>query len=119
MPTLRIIDTTREIRASAASWDNLWRRSGVELPTKRAALLAQWIDHFSPREAFRAILVEDHGRLVAALPLVSNRLVGIIPVGALPVNCWSGAGDLLLDEDCDRQEVLGCLVDGIRRLPWP
>lgn len=119
MPTLRILDTTREIRAAAAEWDDLWQQSGTALPTRRAALLAHWIDHFAPNSSIRAIVVEHRGRLVAALPLVSKRLGSVLPVGTLPANCWSSAGDLLLDRNCDHEAVLACLIEGVRRLPWP
>jgi CelD/BcsL family acetyltransferase involved in cellulose biosynthesis len=119
MPRLRIIDTTREIRTTAEAWDDLWRRSGVALPTKRAALVAQWIDHFAPRERLIAIVVEEHGEMLAALPLVSTRLGRVLPAARLPVNCWSSAGDLLLDPSCDQERVLACLIEAIRRLPWP
>jgi CelD/BcsL family acetyltransferase involved in cellulose biosynthesis len=119
MPTLRIIDTIAEFRAADALWDDLWRRSGLANPTRRAPFFAQWFDHFAPRGAFRAVVVEDCGQFVAALPLVSNSLGRVLPVGGLPVNCWSSAGDLLLDASCDQDLVLTLLVEGIRGLPWP
>lgn len=119
MYALRTIDTTCELRARAAAWDDLWHRSGVDLPTKRAVMLAQWVDHFAPRARFVTLAVEDSGELVAALPLVGTRLRGVIPAAALPVNSFASGGDLLLDPSCDRACVLACLMEGLHRLSWP
>jgi len=119
MLTLRTIDTTQAIRAHAGDWDDLWRRSGVELPTKRAALMVQWIERFAAQAPFRALVVEEDGRWLAALPLIGRRLGPVMHVGTLPVNSWSSGGDLLLDAACDQPRVLACLLEGVRRLPWP
>src|SRR5205823_11604005 len=46
----------------------------------------------------RALVVEQSGTLVAALPLFRRRLKGLVPVAGLTNNHWSLCGDLLLDE---------------------
>ncbi len=74
MLTLRTIDTLDAFRPAAEAWDDLWRRSGVALPTKRAPLLIQWIERFAPHAPFVALVVEENGRWLAALPLVGRRL---------------------------------------------
>ena len=58
------------------------------------------------------------GRLLAALPLVRRRVAAVLPVGDLPINCWSPNGELLLDAAAG-PEVLDCLLAGLGRLPWP
>jgi hypothetical protein len=34
------------LAAQAGAWDDLWLRSEVTLPSLRAAMLAQWVEHF-------------------------------------------------------------------------
>jgi CelD/BcsL family acetyltransferase involved in cellulose biosynthesis len=81
--------------------------------------LAQWIDHFAPHAPFVALVVEQDGQWVAALPLVERRLGGLLPAATLAVNSWSSGGDLLLDAVGEQDHVLDCLVKGVRQLPWP
>ncbi len=115
---VQVFDSTGALRAAAAAWDDLWQRSDATSPTGRAELVALWIEHYMPRATVRALVVEQNGRFLAALPLVGRRLKGIVQVGALPVNAWTGCGDLLIDPavDCDR--VLDQLVRGVGELPW-
>ena len=94
-PRLVQLNSATEIRSVAAEWDDLWRRSEVTVPTARAELIAHWIEHSAPA-AVRALAVERDGRFVAALPLIGGRLKRYIPIGRLPYNNWSWAGDLLL-----------------------
>ncbi|MEX2139488.1 MAG: GNAT family N-acetyltransferase [Pirellulales bacterium] len=107
-----------EVRESAAPWDDLWRRSGVTLPTARAALVAHWVQQLAPERRFHALAIEGDGRWLAALPLVESRLRQIVKVGRLPSNEWSWAGDLLLDPDATA-EVLERLIDAIVELSLP
>jgi CelD/BcsL family acetyltransferase involved in cellulose biosynthesis len=116
---LAVIETVDSLRRQADAWDDLWHRSEVAMPTKRAAMLGEWLERFAAGRRFVAPSVFKDGRLLAALPIVESRLANVVRVGKLPVNCWSSAGDLLLDKNCDQQAVLACLVAGIRRLPWP
>ena len=44
---------------------------------------------------------------------------GLLPVGRLPTNDWSWAGDLLVDPSADLDSVLELLAMAIGRLPWP
>ncbi len=108
-----------ELRADALAWDDLWWRSDVPMPTVRAEVLAQWVEHFRPRGGFHAIVVADGHRWVAALPLVPCRVGWLIPAGGLPTNPWSPCGELLLDASADADAVLDRLVDAARGLPWP
>jgi CelD/BcsL family acetyltransferase involved in cellulose biosynthesis len=86
-----------DLRAAAAAWDDLWRRSDVSRPLVRAELLAQWVEHFRPQADFHALVVADQSRWIAALPLVSCRVGWLIPAAGLPCNDWAPCGDVLYD----------------------
>jgi len=118
-PRLVTIDSIAGLRAAAAAWDDLWRRSEMSAPTARAQLVAQWVEHFSPDADFRALAVEDSGRFVAALPLVGKRLGRVIEAGGLPSNEWSPGGQLLLDAQADADRALHVLAGATAELPWP
>jgi CelD/BcsL family acetyltransferase involved in cellulose biosynthesis len=121
MPDFRIIHITsiEDLRESAAVWDDLWWRSDATSPTLRAELLAQWLEQFGPRRPFHALAVEESGRWVAALPLVSRRLAGVFRAGSLPCNPWLPCGDLLVDPAADVPAALDALLAGAADLPWP
>jgi CelD/BcsL family acetyltransferase involved in cellulose biosynthesis len=116
---LVILDELDPLLARPESWDDLWQRSEVALPTARAALVGQWIDQFAPGAPFRAVTVEHEGRLLAALPLVGQSLGGVCTVGTLPSNDWIVSGELLLDPSADAEVVGDLLVQGLQQLPWP
>src|SRR5437016_566781 len=105
--------TTSELRSMAAAWDDLWLRCETSRPMARAALVAHWVDHFARRRPFQALAVEENGKLVAALPLVTRRVKGLLKVAALPTNAWAGQGDLLLDPAADQSAALEMLLAGV------
>jgi CelD/BcsL family acetyltransferase involved in cellulose biosynthesis len=113
------LDSLDALRATAEAWDELWRRSDATLPSLRAELLAQWVEHFARPDDFHALAVEADGRLVAALPLVRRRIAGLFEAGTMPCNEWSASGDLLLDSGVERARVLDALAAAIREMPWP
>jgi CelD/BcsL family acetyltransferase involved in cellulose biosynthesis len=115
---VRVLDSTGALRSAAGPWDDLWQRSDAASPAGRAGLVALWIEHYMPRTTVQALVVEQDGQFLAALPLVGRRLKGILQVGSLPVNAWTGCGDLLLDPAVDSGRVLDCLVRGVAELPW-
>jgi CelD/BcsL family acetyltransferase involved in cellulose biosynthesis len=112
------LDSVAELRAATATWDDLWRRSSAALPTLRAETLAQWIEQFRLQGGFRAIVVTQGDRWLAALPLVACRVGWALSAGGLPTNPWAAAGDLLLDETANVASALDCLLAGARKLPW-
>lgn len=121
MLALKSISSLEELLASRAAWDDLWRRSDVTWPTMQAELLAQWIEQFAADRGFRALVVEDSGVLVAALPTIDRPLARVVKAAGLPGNEWSPLGDLLLDPDCNVNEVLDLVVRGLaqsRTLAW-
>jgi CelD/BcsL family acetyltransferase involved in cellulose biosynthesis len=112
---LRSVD---ELRSRAAAWDDLWLRSDDTLATSRAKPLALWLEQFATDRIFRAIVVEEGDRMVAALPLTERAWVGPFHAAALPTNEWPGGGALLWDLQPNYPDVARCLVDGLSRLPW-
>jgi CelD/BcsL family acetyltransferase involved in cellulose biosynthesis len=107
------LDSLAELRRAAPAWDELWQRSEITLPTARADLIALWCECFAAGQPFRATVVEESGQLVAALPLVGRKLMGM-KVGVLPGNHWSSAGDLLLDPHADTERVCGALLGALQ-----
>ena len=107
-----------DLRSAAPAWDDLWWRSDVALPTARAELLAQWLERFARRKDFHAFAVEEDGRFVAALPLISRRLAGVLPVGTLPCNPWSPCGELLLDPAADTDAALDAILAAAGDASW-
>jgi len=116
---LRQLRSADELRQSASAWDDLWHRSDVASPAVRAEMVALRVDHLAARTAFRGLVVEHDGRMVAALPLVNRRLKGVLNVGSLPCNCWMAGSALLLDSAVDTAAALDCLMPAIAELPWP
>ena len=89
------------------------------LPTARAELIAQWVERFAPLAGFRALVVEDQGQWVAALPLVERRVARVLTAGTLPANPWSPGGTLLCDASlAAEQSIADRLVEAMQRLPW-
>jgi CelD/BcsL family acetyltransferase involved in cellulose biosynthesis len=115
---LLLLDSLAQLRDAADRWDDLWFRSEVTLPTARAELVAQWVEHFAPAGRFAALAVEDEGQLVAALPMVAASGAAGRMLGLLPRNSWTDAGDLLFDPAAG-EEALRLVASGLRRLPWP
>jgi CelD/BcsL family acetyltransferase involved in cellulose biosynthesis len=118
-PQILHLNSVDELLAAGAAWDDLWWRSDVTRPAFRAEFLALWLEQFAPCKAFRALVVEDQGRWVAALPLVGRRIGRLIKAGALPSNSWLAAGELLLAPDSRVDVVLRALVSAMGKLPWP
>jgi CelD/BcsL family acetyltransferase involved in cellulose biosynthesis len=112
------ITSIDEFRTAAPSWDNLWWRSEVTIPTARAELLAQWVEQFAPQADFHALAVENQGKWVAAMLMVRVKIGRVLDVGAMPVNAWAPGGGLLLDANTETDVALDILVAAIRGFPW-
>jgi CelD/BcsL family acetyltransferase involved in cellulose biosynthesis len=110
---VREITSIAELRAQAAAWDDLWRRSASTRPTAQAEQLAIWQEAFAPDRPFVAVVVEDEQRLVAALPLIRSRRFGIHVAETLG-NAWTPGSELLLDRDCDLEATCQLLLMGLR-----
>lgn len=111
------LSSVEQLVAQADAWDDLWRRSAVTIPTPQAALLHQWLQQFGGPHAFEAIIIERDGVWLAALPLVKQRLRGMLPAATMPSNHWTPAGDLLVDESAD-EEIYEALAAAIDSGPW-
>ena len=112
------ITSLDDLRNNAGAWDDLWWRSGTELPTARAEMLAQWVEQFRPRCNFHALVVSRSGHWVAALPLISCRVGWLMPAGGMPGNAWSPCGDLLCDTTVEAETVAELLLSAAAQLPW-
>jgi len=116
------LENTAELLADAARWDRLWYESTTTIPTARAAAVAQWCRQFAPQAQVRFIAVAQADRYLAALPLVEQRLAGLLRVGGLPTNPWLTCGDLIAAAPVDSPEttaaldVLAAALD--RWVPW-
>lgn len=118
-PRLVQIISVDEVRDAAPRWDDLWWRSEVTCPAVRAEMVAQWLEQFSPRGNFQALVVEDQGQWAAALPLVHSSLGPLLGTAGTTSNEWSPSGDLLIDPSAPVDTVLEVMVDGLRKIPWP
>jgi hypothetical protein len=81
-------------------------------------MIVLWLEQFAPHDKFVGLAVEQDGALLAALPLVATRVKGMFTVGGAVANCWSAAGQLLVDPLAD-EAALDLLARGIAQLPWP
>jgi len=108
--------SVEQLRTHHADWDDLWHRSSTVSPAARAEPLAVWLSHFARAESFRAIVVDDGTKLIAALPLLLNRRWRCVPFGRLPSNDWSSAGELLLDSASAIPLAVERLIEATRRL---
>ena len=106
-----------ELAQHAEEWDDLWQRSETRLPSRRFAGTQLWHQVFAPAAEFSAIIVENDGRFVAALPLVKDRTRWPLTIYRLPSNCTVGSGDLLIDSDCDVDAATQAIARQICRLP--
>lgn len=115
----RILSNLRDLRDYAQAWDDLWYRSALTSPTMRAELFATHLEHFSPQARIWCPVVEDqHGRPLAALPLVETRF-SLLTCGGFPSNQWCGSGDLLLDEAANADAACDTLLAALAHAPWP
>jgi CelD/BcsL family acetyltransferase involved in cellulose biosynthesis len=117
-PRLIHLVSVEQLRDAAVMWDDLWWRSHVTRPTVRAEMVAQWLEQFSRPGDFHALVVEDQGQWVAALPLVRSSRSRLLSTGGITSNEWSSNGDLLLDPCAPVNAVLEVLVAGMREVPW-
>ncbi len=111
------ISTVAAIREAAPQWDDLWHRSEAAIPTLRAELVAQWLEHFAPRSRVCVLAVHDEGKWLAVLPLVWN-LRWRLPVGGMTTNEWSSSGDLLVDPRAEAA-VFDALADALGHAALP
>jgi CelD/BcsL family acetyltransferase involved in cellulose biosynthesis len=119
MPSVLHLNTIAELRAAAAAWDDLWRRSDCTSPLARAEPVADWLVHFAPAGRFRALVVAEEGRWLAALPLVERRIAGVLRAGVLPCNPWPSGATLLWDAAATDDPCIGEAISAsVARLPW-
>lgn len=106
----RFLRGLEELRPLAAQWNDLWHRSDARQPTAMWEGLESWIAAFGTAEEAHAVVVEQDGRLLAAMPLIRSYTGGVLPTYRLPVNCWANSSDLMLDPAEDTEALLDALV---------
>ena len=89
------------------------------MPTARAELTAQWLEHFARNAPFCVLSVEEGGDLVGVLPLAGRKVRRVLPVADLTGNYWSFNGELLLDPQADRPAICDRFAEAVASLPWP
>lgn len=114
-----IITSTDEFESIALQWNDLWDRSKATSATLRAEHLLMWMKQFAPDLTFRVILIREGDRLLAALPLIGQKLRGVVEVGVGTFNSWSPNFDLLLDEVSNVESILDHMIAKLDDLPWP
>ncbi|MEM9586661.1 MAG: GNAT family N-acetyltransferase [Planctomycetota bacterium] len=117
-PQIRLLAGSAELRRHTGAWNDLWLRSSAALPTKRAQGVDQWCQAFAQPENLEAIIVQEDDRLIAGLPLVVSRKHGLTTHAELPSNCWSVAGDLMVDAECDLTTTCDQIVRFLATRPY-
>ena len=110
---LTIIRSLSELQPETHRWNQLWQASLAHLPTCQAQPLIQFVNKFHPHDQFAALIVEDDGRWVGALPLIIRRKFSLA-IAELPNNEWIQCGDLLVATDVDQDAVTGVLAQGLK-----
>jgi len=113
-----IISSIAELREKSEDWDDLLKRSSVNIPLARAELVAQWVEQFANKSIFRALIVEYRGRFIASLPIVGTRKGRIILAGINPSNEWAQSGQLLIDFQEDTFTAINLIIDNFEKLPF-
>lgn len=118
--SINILDSVAKLRQFSGPWDDLWQRSTVSHPGALAEPLAIWVEQFAADATFRAIVVENEGRFLTALPLIGEKKAKCISTGVNTSNSWNLSGQLLLDNSSvDETFVyLDLLVQGLKKLPF-
>jgi len=113
------LQSPHQVRAAAGAWDRLWQRSSLSSSLFRAEMTAQWLEQFAAAARIHVLAVARDGEFLAVLPLAGRRVHRFLPVGDLPIDCWSPSGELLLDDGPEQADVLDVLMGGLCGTPWP
>ncbi len=99
-----------------AKWDNLFERSTARQPTSRFEHVNLWFDTFAPAAKREALVAEENGRWLAVMPLMRNRLGGLIPTWDIPYSYWTPSPEILFDaEQQSDPGVVGSILHGWMR----
>ena len=87
-PFLNSID---DLRSNALAWDESldWGGAKWSLPSRESGVAGAAVAGKICQRFFMQLPWKRTGRWVAALPLISGQLAGLLPVGSLPCNPWS------------------------------
>jgi len=115
----RILTSIDQLSDCSSAWDDLWRRSESALPTAQSEPFQLWLKQFAEQKQIRVIVVEEKGQMLAAFPLIGQRLGKVIEVGAMTHNDWSTGADLMVDARADWPRIHRQLLEGMKDLSWP
>ena len=114
---IRRFRSTDDLRANAEAWNRLWDASTTSIGSLRAEAIALWCDTFAHGDALDAWLVEVDDRPVAAMPLVRQRVKGLVCAHTLPTNPHLSYAAPLVDQSLPRpasavgkllEQIVGC-----------
>ena len=102
-------DSRGEVRRK---WDELFERSTARQPTSRFEHVELWFDSFAPSARREALIAEEHGRWLAVMPLLRNRL-SVIPTWDVPYSYWTPSPEILFDAEQHRDPgLVNSIVQG-------
>ena len=101
-------------------WNDLWAASTSSLPLGRWEQIELWQETFAPNQRLRGLIIERDNRWIAALPLVSKRLLGMLPIGDVPYDDWTGSLEWIVAEDlADDPTVYDQMITALGALRCP
>lgn len=111
---ISVLGSLAELSALRADWWALWHRVPNAMPFLSPAWVLSWARHYAP-DRTRAIVVREHGVLVALLPFFSWR-GALLPAGTGPSDYGdaliapghAAVADMLLDSLAAAAGALGC-----------
>lgn len=114
----KLLTGTQALVEIQHQWNELWLRSDVTYPGKRAENIALWMQQFEVGRELKLVTLWEQKRLVAALPLYDRERKFGMSVWSLTSNCWADAGDLLLDPDYPSEDLCDALVGALGKDAW-
>ena len=117
MSESRIIGSSADLLAIENQWNQLWESSDCHESTMRCKPLALSLQRFSDSidankkklDRIRILTSWENGILKGALPLLIHKKRGV-SIAALPNDCWSRSGDLLIHPEFDQRKTIECLL---------
>ena len=94
-------------------WNQLWDQSNAYEPLSRCEGIELWCRQFATDEKFSAIMVWNGDQLVGGLPLIHSQKSGV-KLLKQPCNEWVNAGELLIHQDVQVEQVVSCIVEKLK-----
>ncbi len=101
-------------------WNALWETSTSRFPLSRWEHIELWRETFAPNQSMQGLIIERDNHWIAALPLVTNRLLGMLSIGDVPYDDWTDSPEWIVAENvADDPTVYDQLVAALRKLRYP